>query len=363
MTARLDRRKFIVGATGAALAAPVLVQGVGAAAAQSGSDVTLTLVTDTAGIGDQSFNDMAKKGGDDAVAEFGITLKVLESQTAADYVPNLTQAAESGTLTAGIGFLLTDAMNEVAPTYPESKFLLLDSVSDAENVASVTFKENEGSFLAGVLAAMETKSGSLGFVGGVRIPPVIRYEVGFVAGANSVKPGINIAIAYADSFEDPALGKELALAQYNKGADILQQAAGRTGIGLFDAAKEKGAGFWVISGDADQAHLGPDNQLAAVSKRMDNAIVRIVKEVVDNSFKGGVQDLGIAEGGMDLIAYHAGVSEEAKTAVDYYRKLIADGTLKAPADDDALKAYLAAPTLYDAGAASPASSPVASPVG
>jgi basic membrane protein A and related proteins len=366
MTARIDRRKLVVGAAGAALAAPILAQGFTPAAAQDGSGVTLTLVTDTAGIGDQSFNDMAKKGGDDAVAQFGITLNVLESQTAADYVPNLTQAAESGTLTAAIGFLLTDAVNEVAPTYPDAKFMLLDSVADADNVASVTFKENEGSFLAGVLAAMETKTGSLGFVGGVRIPPVIRYEVGFVAGANSVKPGIDIAIAYADSFEDPALGKELALAQYNKGADILQQAAGRTGVGLFDAAKEKGAGFWVISGDADQAHLGPDNQLAAVSKRIDNAIVRVVQEVIDDSFKGGVQDLGIAEGGMDLIAYHAGVSEEAKAAVEYYKKLIADGTLKTPTDDDTLKAYLEAPTLYEGGAtpaASPSSSPVASPVG
>lgn len=364
MKTKVDRRKLMVAATGVALAAPVLAQGIApVAAAQDGKDVTLTLVTDTAGIGDQSFNDMAKKGGDDAVAQFGITLKVIESQTAADYVPNLTQAAESSTISAAIGFLLTDAVNEVAPTYPDSKFMLLDSVADPENVASVTFKENEGSFLAGVLAAMETKSGNLGFVGGVRIPPVIRYEVGFVAGANSVKPGIQIAIAYADSFEDPALGKELALAQYNQGADILQQAAGRTGVGLFDAAKEKGAGFWVISGDADQAHLGPDNQLAAVSKRIDNAIVRVVQEVIDDSFKGGVQDLGIAEGGMDLIALHASVSAEGKAAVEHYKALIADGTLKTPVDDDTLKEYLKAPMLYEGGAASPAASPEASPVG
>ena len=356
MHSRIDRRKLVAATAGAAIAAPML--GRISVAAQDGSDFTLALVTDTAGIGDQSFNDLAKKGADSAVEQFGIELSVLESQTAADYVPNLTQGAEDADLTAAIGFLLAEDLLTVATDYPDSKFLIIDSTVDAENVASVTFKENQGAFLAGVLAALTTQTGKVGFIGGQRIPPVIRYEVGFVAGAKSVNPDIEVQIAYVDSFEDPATGKEFALAQFNNGADVLQQAAGRSGIGLFDAAKEKGDGFWVISADADQAHLGPDNQLAAVQKGIDAAILLLVEETLNDEFTGGVQDLGVAEGGVDLIALHESVSEENRAIVATYKAAIADGTIVTPVDDDTLAAFTPVP-VSDLPAASPEASPAA----
>lgn len=361
MNARIDRRRLVVAASGAMIAAPFLGCGL-SVAAQDGSGVTVTMVTDTAGIGDQGFNDLANKGGTEAASEFGVKFSVIESQTAADYVPNLTQGAEGGDLTAAIGFLLTDAMTEVAPTYPDARFMILDAVVEGDNISSVTFKENEGTFLAGVLAALTTKTNKIGFVGGIRIPPVLRYEVGFVAGARSINPDIEIQIAYADSFEDPALGKELALAQFNQGCDVLQQAAGRTGVGLFDAAKEKGAGFWVISGDADQAHLGPEIQLAAVQKGIDTAVKLVIQEVVEDKFKPGIQNLGIKEGGMDLIAYNTAVTTEIKSVVDAYKSAISGGTVIVPDSDDAAKTFKPVPPSELGLSASPVASPAASPV-
>lgn len=362
LSTRVNRRRLVVASSGAVLAAPFLGRGLPAlAAAQDGSNITVTMVTDTAGIGDQGFNDLADKGGKQAAKDFGVTFNVIESQTAADYVPNLTQSAETSALTAAIGFLLTDAVTEVAPEYPDSKFLFVDGVVEGDNVSSVTFKENEGTFLAGVLAALTTKTGKIGFVGGIRIPPVLRYEVGYVAGAKSINPDIEIQIAYADDFEDPALGKELALAQYNQGCDVLQQAAGRTGVGLFDAAKEKGPGFWIISGDADQAHLGAEFQLAAVQKGIDTAVHLVIQEVVEDKFQAGVQNLGVKEGGMDLIAFNAEVSQENKDTVDAYRKAIADGTITVPDTDEALAAFTPVPPSEVGASASPAASPEASP--
>jgi basic membrane protein A len=360
MNARMDRRRLVVAASGAMIAAPFLGRGL-SVAAQDGSGVTVTMVTDTAGIGDQGFNDLANKGGTEAASEFGVKFDVIESQTAADYVPNLTQGAEGGDLTAAIGFLLTDAMTEVAPTYPDARFMILDAVVEGDNISSVTFKENEGTFLAGVLAALTTKTNKIGFVGGIRIPPVLRYEVGFVAGARSINPDIEIQIAYADSFEDPALGKELSLAQFNQGCDVLQQAAGRTGVGLFDAAKEKGAGFWVISGDADQAHLGPEIQLAAVQKGIDTAVKLVIQEVVEDKFKPGIQNLGIKEGGMDLIAYNTAVTAETRGVVDAYKSAISAGTVIVPDSDDAAKTFKPVPPSELGISASPEASPVASP--
>ncbi|NOK07207.1 BMP family ABC transporter substrate-binding protein, partial [Myxococcus xanthus] len=154
-------------------------------------------------VGDQSFNTLANEGGLRAQEELGITFNVLESQTAADYVRNLTDAAESGDITIGVGFLLTDALAEVAAMYPDHKFALIDSETEAENVVNYLFAEQEGAFLGGALAALTTQTNQIGYVGGVRIPPVMRYEVGYVAGARSVNPDIEIAIAYADDFEDP----------------------------------------------------------------------------------------------------------------------------------------------------------------
>lgn len=351
----INRRKLVLGSAAAAALAPVLR--LRPAAAQD--DMLITGVTTTAGLGDQSFLDLANAGGERAAEEYGVTWQVIESQNAADYIPNLTRSAEESALTVAIGFMLTDALAEVAPMYPDARFMMIDAIVEAENVASVTFQEQQGGFLAGVVAGlMADEARTVGVVGGIQIPPVLRYEVGFRAGVMSVAPDVNVLVSYADSFEDPALGKELTLAQYNQGANIVFPIAGLTGVGSFDAAQEMGEGHWIIAADADQSDLGADHQLCAAAKRLDEAVVRVVGQVVDGSFEGGIQDLGIAEDGVDMIAYHESVSEDVIAAVDAYKAAIVDGTVELPVDYETLETF--EPVVLE-GVAAPAASPEATP--
>ncbi|MCD6030187.1 MAG: basic rane lipoprotein [Thermomicrobiales bacterium] len=324
--------------------------------ARAQDPIVVTMVTDTAGLGDQNFNDLAKRGLDQAAEELGIQPEVIESRDAPAYVPNLTQAAEQSDLTVGVGFLLTDAVTEVANQYPDEHFLLIDSVSEAPNVQGVLFREQEGAFLSGVLAGLMTESNQLGVVAGEKIPPVVRYVVGFEAGAKSVNPDVNVVVAYADTFGDPALGKELTLAQYNQGVDIAFPVAGATGIGSFEAAKELGEGYWVIAADTDQSQLGAEHQLAVSEKGVDTALFLAAQQVVDGTFEGGELSLGLAEGGVGLGNPHESVPQEVLDTVALYEQAIIDGALVVPADEEQLAAFepVAPDALGSAGAATPA---------
>jgi basic membrane protein A len=254
----------------------------------------------------------------------------------------LTNAAEQSELTVGVGFLLTEAITAVAEQFPEGKFLLIDSVSEAQNVASVTFKEQEAAFLAGVVAGLSTTTGKIGLVGGQRIPPVIRYEVGFVAGIRCVNAAAadGISIAYTDSFGDPALGKEFALAQFNDGADIVFPVAGLTGVGCYEAAKEKGPEFLVIGADTDQEHLAPGQQLCVARKGVDTAVYTTIEAVVNETFAGGTQLLGINEDGVGLSTPGAMVTEETLEIAARYEAAIVAGTVVPPSTDDELTAFV-----------------------
>lgn len=322
---------------------PLMAGAIAASPRSSAADkITVTMVTDTAGLGDQNFNDLAHKGLLQAQKDFGITPKVLESQDASAYVENLTNAAQDSDLTVGVGFLLTDAMNEVAPQFPDKKFLLIDSTVAPENnanVVSVTFKEQEGAFLAGVVAGKMTKTNVVGIVGGQAIPPVIRYQVGFEAGVKSVNPQAKIIVAYANTFDDPAQGKELTLAQYNQKADIVFPIAGRTGVGSFDAAKQMGPGHWIIAADTDQSQLGADYQLCYARKGVDTAVYTVIKQVVDDKFKGGPQVLGLKENGVGLATPGNKVPEDVMAVVDKYKQAIIDDKFTVPSTLDELKAF------------------------
>ncbi|CAN5847660.1 BMP family ABC transporter substrate-binding protein [soil metagenome] len=352
LNASLNRRRLIVASGGAALAAAVL--GKGAYVAAQDSDVIATLVTDTAGIGDQNFNDLANAGGVQAAEDFGIDWRVLESQTQADYVTNLTLALEQGQLTVPNGFLLIDAVAEVAPQFPDKFIVFIDAVDENPHVQSVVFKEHEGAFLGGILSALVTQTGVLGIVGGIRVPPVERYEVGFIAGARTINPDIEILISYADSFEDPTLGQDLTLAQFNNGADIVLPIAGRTGVGSFDAANERGEGVWILAGDTDQSHLGPEAQLAYIKKGVDEAVYQGCEQVANDTFEAGIRDLGLTEAGMDLLGFHASVDQGTLDIVEAYKQAIIDGTVAVPANDAELEAF--EPTVLE-GSATPEATP------
>ena len=301
--------------------------------------IVVTMVTDTAGLGDQNFNDLAKRGLDQAVEELGVQGEVIESRDAASYIPNLTQAAEQSALAVGVGFLLTEAVTEVANQYSDKNFLLIDSLSDAPNVQGVLFRENEGAFLSGVLAASMTETNKLGVVGGQKIPPVVRYVVGFEAGAKSINPDIEVVVAYADTFGDPALGKELTLAQYNQGVDIAFPVAGATGIGSFEAAKELGEGHWVIAADTDQSQLGAEYQLGVSEKGVDTALFLAAQQVIDGTFEGGEKSLGLAEEGVGLGHPHESVPQDVLDTIAAYEQAIIDGTITVPADEEELATF------------------------
>jgi basic membrane protein A and related proteins len=357
--AKLTRRRF--GAlTLAVPAAAVLPLGLRTVFAQD--SLVMTMVTDTNGLGDQNFNDLANKGGTEAAQEYGFTWKVIESQDAAQYVPNLTAGAEQGELTVGVGFLLTDAITEVGGQFPDKKFVLIDSVSEAENVRSVTFKENEPAFLAGVVAGKTTKTNKLGIVGGQQIPPVIHYEVGFRAGVQSVNPTAEVSVAYTDTFGDAAKGKETALAQFEQGADIVFPIAGLTGTGCYAAVAErnKPGQEWVVGADVTQDHLAPGFELCTAQKGVDFAVYTGCKDTSEGTFTPGSVNYDLKSGGVSLQSIPGRVPDDILALARGYEQLILDGTLAVPADYDQLKAF-APPPAPAPIKASPVASPVASP--
>ena len=299
------------------------------------------------------------------VAQKGVDFRVIESVDQAAYVPNLTQAATDALLTVGVGFLLTDAITEVAAQFPDKFFQLIDAVSEAGNVQSVLFKEEQVSYLAGIVAGKTTTTNKIGIIGGQRIPPVIRYEVGFVAGIRSVNPDAEITIVYTDTFGDQALGKQTAAAQYNAGVDIILPIAGLTGTGAYLAAAEmnRPGEIWVASGDTTQDHLAPGYELVVAQKGVDFAVYDASRQVSEGTFQTGVQNLGLIEGGVSLQAAEGRASAEAIALARAYEREIIAGTIVPPVDDDTLAAFVvpATPEVSASPVASPAASPEATP--
>jgi basic membrane protein A len=352
MTVRLTRRAFVGAAVAApALAAlPISLQSVGAQDA-----ITVTMVTDTAGLGDQNFNDLANAGGTQAATDFGIEWKVIESVDIPSYVPNLTAGAEQGPLTVAVGFLLTDAVGAVAAQYPDAHFAIIDAAVDAPNVQSVLYKEQEPSFLAGVAAGLMTQTNKIGIIGGQRIPPVIRYEVGFRAGVEAVNPDAEITIAYADSFGDPDKGKEFALAQFADGADFVLPIAGLTGVGAYTAVAELGnhGTQWVIGADVTQEHNAPGYEAFVIRKGVDTGVYQAIEQEVNGEFTAGINTLGIAEGGVGFEDPNGRVPAEVQAQIDEWQAKILDGSLVVPSTDEEYEAFSVG------GAASPEASPAA----
>lgn len=298
------------------------------------------MVTDQAGLGDQGFNDLAYAGLEAAAAELGGTPSVIESSEQAQYVPNLQQAVDDGaTMTVGVGFLLTDAIVEVATANPDAAFVLIDAVAaDADgnplpNVASVTYKEQEAAYLAGVIAGLTTETDQLGFAGGIEIPPVVRFLKGFEAGLASVNPDATLEVAYAGAFDDPATVKELTAGFFDQGADVVFEVAGLGGLGAYEEATERGEGFWVVGTDTCKGALAPDNFLTSATKDVTGSVVRFAREVADGSFAGGVVNLGLADEAVGVCQDNfADLSPDIQAAVEEAAAAIAAGEITVPAE-------------------------------
>lgn len=300
--------------------------------------VVMGMISDTGGLGDQSFNDLAWAGLEKAANELGVERKVLESESADDYFPNLSSFAESDAqLIVGVGFLFNEAMAQAAEKFPDKNFAIVDSFVDAPNVASITFAENEGSFVVGVIAGLKTETNKIGFIGGMKFPLIQKFEYGFRAGVKSVNPDAEVFVNYADSFSDAAKGKEIALVQHQKGADVIYHAAGGVGVGLIQAAKEQN--FWAIGVDQDQSALAPENVLCSMNKKVDVGVFQIAKSVVDGNFKGGANVFNIANGGIGYSDDAGNLTPELKDAADKYMQAIKDGKFVVPATEEEFNAF------------------------
>ncbi|MDI6828021.1 MAG: BMP family ABC transporter substrate-binding protein, partial [Armatimonadota bacterium] len=210
------------------------------------------------------------------------------------------------------------------------------------NAVALKFREEEGCFLAGALAGMVTKSGKIGFVGGMEVPLIKRFECGYKAGAMTTNPRIKVFSAYTGKWDDPARGKELALSQFAKGADIVFHASGSCGLGVIEAAKSKGQGFYAIGVDADQDYIAPGRVLTSMMKRVDNAVYSTCKSVVQGNFKAGDQILGLKEGGVGLspMKYtRQNLPPNAVETIERLRKAIIEGKIKPPKTEKELQEF------------------------
>ena len=316
-----------------------------ATAAPAGPTTSVCMVYDIGGRGDLSFNDMAYAGLEKAVNDLGVDAQDLEpNEGGENRAELLSLCADDGKdVIIGVGFLFGDSITEVATAYPGVNFGIIDSVVEPTNVSGMVFAEHEGSYLVGVAAALKTQTNKVGFIGGVEFPLIQKFEAGFVAGVKAVNPDIEIDIKYAtvppdfSGFSDPAKGKEIALAQYDAGADVIYHAAGGTGAGLFEAAKEvsesSGSKVWAIGVDSDQyntvsAELQP-YILTSMLKRVDVAVYLTIEAVVNGTFAGGVTTYDLSVDGVGY-STSGGYVDDIVSQLEDYKSQIVSGAITVP---------------------------------
>ena len=305
------------------------------------STAKIGLSTDEGGRGDKSFNDAAINGLEKFGKEDGVKPTIVESKQASQYVQNLETLAKNNDLTVAVGFKMGDAMTTVAKAQKDKQFLIVDSVIEEPNVKSVLFKEQEGSYLMGVIAGKLTKTNKIGFIGGAESDVIGRFQAGFIAGVMSVNPEAGkllldkTNVKYAGNFSDTNKGKELAKALYNSGVDVIFHAAGGVGLGVFDAAKEMKK--FAIGVDSDQAAMLPDFKdviLVSMMKQVDVAVYEATKEYSEGKFKTGTTVLGLKENAVGLSpTQHDSLKNNAELQklVEETSKKIQDGSIKVPA--------------------------------
>lgn len=309
-------------------------------------------VTDTGGVNDKSFNQSAWEGlqrfGKDMNLTQGTDYKYLQSTSSQDYQPNLTNLVHQNfNLVFGIGFLMQEAVTNVAKQNPNAHLAIVDSVINQPNVASLTFKEEQGSFLVGVVAGLTTKTNKIGFVGGVQSALIKKFEDGFKAGVASVNPKATVMSQYAGSFSAADKGQAIAASFYGQGADIIYAAAGQTGNGVFTEAKTRkknGENVWVIGVDRDQYDEGlPENvTLTSMVKRVDNAVYKVSQMTMKGNFPGGkTLQFGLSDNGVGIAPTTKNIQPDVLKQVKAYQDKIVKGDIKVPATDAELKTYMA----------------------
>lgn len=326
------------------------------AAGDAETDFSVAMVTDIGGVDDKSFNQSAWEGitswGEQQGLSKGNGFDYAQSDAPEDYVPNITRMVrEDYSLVFGIGFELKEDIQTAAEQNEDVYFGIVDDVVEGDNTVSITFKEHQGSFLVGVAAAMKTETNKLGFVGGIDSPLINKFEAGFIAGAKSVNPDIEVNVQYAESFGDSARGKMIAADMYNNDIDIIYHAAGGTGTGVFNEAKDlKNADpdrqIWVIGVDRDQheeGQIGDDNvTLTSMVKRVDVAVEDVSTEAMNGNFPGGeLLEFGLEEEAISIATTNEdAMTDEIISAVEEWEAKILNGEVEPPHTRDMLDEYL-----------------------
>ncbi|SER52330.1 BMP family protein [Psychrobacillus sp. OK032] len=309
-------------------------------------DFSIAMITDVGGVDDKSFNQSAWEGIQAWGAEHGLEkgdggYDYLQSAGDADYVTNLNNLVRRDfDLVYGIGFLLVEPIGTIADQKPDNKFIIVDGVVEKPNVVSVMFKEQEVAYLAGVAAALMSESKQVGFVGGMEIPVIERFEAGFVEGVKAVDPSIKVDVQYTGKFDDAALGKTTANRMYSSGVDIIAHAAGGTGNGVFAEAKERktkdaNANVWVIGVDSDQYEegaVGDSNvTLTSMLKNVGTAVQNVSNDAMAGNFPGGTTvTYGLAEEGVGLADSRGAIPQEVLDQIQEYTDKVASGEITVP---------------------------------
>ncbi|WP_079480904.1 BMP family lipoprotein [Halobacillus salinus] len=319
-------------------------------------DFSVAMVTDVGGVDDKSFNQSAWEGlqafGDENGMSKGEGFDYAQSESDSDYVTNLNRLVRQDyNLIFGIGYLLQPAIEEVAGQYGDTHFAIVDSVAEGDNIASITFKEHQGSFLAGVAAAKKTQSNQVGFVGGVDGDLINKFEAGFVAGVKSVNPDIEVDVQYAESFAAADKGKLIATNMYNKGVDVIYHASGATGNGVFAQAKDiknndPEANVWVIGVDRDQyeeGSVGDTNvTLTSMVKRVDIAVQDVSTQSMNGEFPGGeVLEYGLADDAVSIARTNEeALTEDIISSIEEWKEKIVNGDVEVPSTREDLETYV-----------------------
>jgi basic membrane protein A and related proteins len=303
------------------------------------SDIKIGMAYDVGGRGDQSFNDAAAKGMDQAVEEFGMESQESE---AGDGEPESAREERLRTFAdngfnpiIAVGFAYSESVAKVAPDYPDVSFAIIDDEgAQGDNISNLVFAEEQGSFLVGAAAALKTETDHVGFIGGVEVPLIQKFEAGFVAGAQEVNPDIEIDITYLtqapdfSGFNDPAKGKTAAQGMFDSGADVVYHAAGGSGGGLFEAASE--SGNWAIGVDSDQYELADESVrdviLTSMLKNVDVAVYEFLSEGNDGDFPSGTVRYDLESDGVGY-STSGGFVDDITDQLEEYKQQIIDGEI------------------------------------
>jgi basic membrane protein A and related proteins len=314
----------------------------------TGTGPTVGVVFDMGGRGDKSFNDGAFLGADSAARLLAARVQFIEPGDGSDREAGLRLlAAERRGLVVGVGFIFTDDLIELAREYPDVNFAGVDFALGTDksgnvipppaNVAAIKFREEEGAFLVGAMAALVGGSKKLGFLGGMDIPLIHKFEAGYSAGVMHVCRDCTVIAQYAgvtpEAFRNPSKGKELSLSQYQQGVKVIFHASGSTGLGMFEAARTMGPGHYGIGVDADQYGEAPGYVLTSMIKGVNNVVYDTIRRVNEGTFAGGIYSYGLKEKGISYV-YDANnkalIPDSVHTRLLELERQIIAGEIKVP---------------------------------